>query len=180
MSAKSINQLPQLSRAGNLVAIATLTASFLFISVLGSKLIYRAFERAPRYNARIAEGRPAAFPFAMFVVHLVGYRLWKRQYSPSSSDGDGQRFAVYRRPLKAALLQQAICFIVGILTLDGGTTANATTVALLAYWMSAGLIIARRLDKPTLGDLHFIRWAFLAIWLSAVIVGPMVWYRMEY
>jgi hypothetical protein len=79
-----------------------------------------------------------------------------------------------------ALLQQGICLILSALALDMGEAWHATTIALLAYWMSVGLIVARRWDSPTRGDLVFIRWAFLAIWFFALIVGPMVWSRMAY
>jgi hypothetical protein len=177
MSAKSISALPRLSPARNLAAIATLTAFFVLFSAQGSVLIYKGVKHAPRCNARIAEGRAAAFPLVMLVVHVVGYRLWKRQFSLNQAEGG---LTVYRQPVKIALLQQVICSILAALTLDTGDTWHANGVALLAYWMSAGLIVARRLDAPTQGDLQFIRWAFLAMWLSAVIVGPMVWYRMEY
>jgi hypothetical protein len=176
MTAKSIIRLSQLSHAHNLAAITTLTVLFISFSAVGSKLIYRSLERAPGYNARIAEGRAIAFPFVMLFVHVVGYRLWKLQFSPERY----ARLALYWPPMKTALLQQATCSILAALTLDMGETWHSNMISLLAYWMSVGLIVARRLDAPTRGDLFFIRWAFLAIWFFAMIVGPTVWYRMEY
>jgi len=161
-----------------LAAIATLTAFFVLFSAMGSTLIYRGVKQAPNCNARISLGRAAAFPLAMLVVHVVGYRLWKRQYTSDHEAAQGPGLAVYRRPMKAALLQQAICSILALLALDMGEMQNSTRVALLAYWMSAGLIVARRLDASTRGDLFFLRWAFLAIWFLSVIVGPIVWNRV--
>jgi hypothetical protein len=169
-----------LAHQRTLAAIALLAGSFLLISSFGSMAIYTSLKSAPGYNQRIALGRAAVFPLVMLFVHVVGYRLWQRQFTPRCVGGEGQSIAVYWPPTKTALVQQGICFILALLTLDMGETSHATMIALLAYWMSVGLIIARRLDAPTPGDLRFIRWSFLFIWFAVLIVGPIVWHRLEY
>jgi hypothetical protein len=162
------------------LAVAVLTVSYILIGGLGSAGLYWAVRDMPGCSIRFAFGRALVFAVTMLFVHVVGYLLWKRQFSADRGGGHGLGLAAYGRPIKTALLQQGIFLILAALALDMGETWHTTLVAVLAYWMSAGVIVARRPDSPTRTDLFFIRWGFLVIWLIVVIVGPMAWYCMAY
>jgi hypothetical protein len=169
-----------LRQPSKLFAITVLTASFILIGGAGSAGLYWALKDLPHCTPRIAFGRAAVFAAVMLFVHVVGYMIWSRQFAAARTDGRKAAFAIYRRPIRSTLLQQGVCLILAALVLDTGEFWHATMIAILSYWMSVSLIFARRWDAPTRGDLAFIRWAFFAIWFFAVIVGPMVWYRMVY
>ncbi len=165
-----------LGQPPGITAIAVLAVSFLFLGGLVSAGIYWGLKDLPGCDARIASGRALVFAAVIWCAHIVGYRVWMWQFSPDHAEGG---LAVYGPPMKTALLFQGIFLILAALVLDMGETWNATLVAMLAYWMPAGLIMARRLDRPTRIDLFFVRWGFLVIWLVTMVIGPVVWYRME-
>jgi len=179
MPQRPTDPVSQLSPRRNFSAVATLTVSFLLMGGLGSAGIYCASKVVPGCNVRMALGRAAIFTGMMLLVHVAGYRLWRRQFSPLRSEDRGWGLSAYRRPVKIALLQQGICLILALLVLDGGITLNATVIALIAYWIAVFLIVSRRVHTPTRNDLFFVRYGFLLIWGFVVIAGPMVWYRLQ-
>ena len=76
----------------------------------------------------------------------------------------------YEPPILSALMAQGIAAIVAMLLLDGGHAARVLGVALLAFWGTAGFLIARRRTDPTPGMLAWIRlgWIPVVVGISAL------------
>jgi hypothetical protein len=109
----------------------------------------------------LAHGEPmpaafagGAFVCAMCAVHVMGYRLYRRQpiaWSPA-----------YRSALRDSIVVQLITFVLGSLILLSGIEKFVLSV-FVGYWAAVGIIMCRRPESPTAGDLQFIRWGSLAL-----------------
>jgi hypothetical protein len=126
----------------------------------------------------MAVGRCAVFVVFMAGVHVIGYRLWRGQFVPDQGERNGPPSGpiapAYKPAVKSALIQQGIVFILAGLILDGGLTFNAAVIAVVAYWLAFGLLIFRRANLPTRGDILWVRYGFLLILLIVLSVGPYV------
>ena len=170
------------SRRGDRWAQLALMISFCIISMLGGILIYHAWKEVSTWqgvSTFMAFGRCGVFVTFMAAAHLVGYRLWRRQFAQSQDDGDKLASrpisSAYWPPVKTALLQQSIVLILAALTLDGGLTLNVAVIAILAYWLAFGVIVFRRAASPTRGDVLLVRYGFLLIFVCVLIAGPIAW-----
>ncbi len=164
------------SRRRILIALLALTVSFCTISALGGLLVYSVWKGA---GSRMVVGRYAVFVVFMAEVHLVGYRLWRRQFAQVRGECQGPPSGViasaYRPAIKTALLQQGIVFILAALMLDGGLTLNAAVIAVVAYWLAFGIVLFRRASSPTRLDMLLVRYGFLLVFAFVVMIGPFVW-----
>ena len=87
----------------------------------------------------------------------------------------------YGRPFVASLKQQACILLFASLFLDSGLTLRACLLAVLLFWMLAGLIIARRPATPRPSDTAWISWSFpvlaflvtAAAWFATVAMSAM-------
>lgn len=66
----------------------------------------------------------------------------------------------YDSIVRSALVPQLIIGCFALFVLDGGITAKVVGVALLAFWLCAGVLIVRRPMAPTILDLVFIKYGF--------------------
>jgi hypothetical protein len=80
----------------------------------------------------------------------------------------------YRLAFRFALLQQLPWAILCLLMLDFGRTAKICGLAMLAFWVVAFTIMARRPESPTRFDVLFIRWAFFPIFVVTFAVAEFV------
>jgi hypothetical protein len=85
----------------------------------------------------------------------------------------------YRAAFRLALLQQIPWAILCLLMLDFGHTAKICGITMLAFWVAAFTIMARRPESPTRFDIAFIRWAFFPLFVVALVlaewVAPFLW-----
>jgi hypothetical protein len=166
----------QRSRPTDLAAIIALTVSFCIISALGGSLLYWAWRIVSVY---MAIGHCAVFVAFMAGVHLIGFHLWRRQFTEGRHDkGKSPSSPIaleYRRPIKTALLQQGIILILALLVLDGGLTFNMAVIAVMAYWLAFGILVFRRPSSPTKGDILLVRYGFLLLFFIVLVAGPFVW-----
>ena len=164
------------SRPGDLAAIIALTVSFCIISALGGSLLYWAWRIVSVY---MAIGHCAVFVAFMAGVHVIAYRLWRRQFTEGRHDkGQSPSLPIasaYRRPIKSALVQQGIILILALLLLDGGLTFNMAVIAVVAYWLAFGILVFRRASSPTKGDVLLVRYGFLLLFFIVLVAGPFVW-----
>lgn len=76
----------------------------------------------------------------------------------------------YKPPLKYALLFQVVSIVVVWRVPNPGSLPNFLMCSILAYWASLTLIVLRRPQNPTRGDLLFEKWGYLAIFVTAPII----------
>ncbi len=121
-----------------------------------------------------AVGSFAVFVVFMAGVHVAGYHLWRRQFLQDQGEGEGPPASLiapaYRPAIKTALLQQGIVLILAALVLDGGLTLYAAVIALVAYWLGFGILVFRRASCPSRGDLLFVRYGFLLIFVCVLTI----------
>ena len=177
MSDKPASQMGRLLPHEVVKALSALSVSFVVTSILGGAAIYEGAKNLPGLDARSAMDRAIAFPFIMLFIYVAGYRVWRLPFSPYGM-GREQTLAAHRHPAKAAVVQQLICVFIAALVLDLGIFWHATWVAVLAYWLAVAVIVARRPETPTRGDIFFVRYCFLAVWILVLIAGPIIWNRI--
>jgi hypothetical protein len=153
-----------------------LTLSFCMISALGVAAVYQGWNGPSTF---MAFGRCTVFVAFMATVHLIGYRLWRRQFTHGQDSGNQLPATpivpVYRAPIRSALLQQSVVLILAALMLDGGLTFNMAVIAIVAYWLAVGVILARRPGSPTRADILLIRYGFLLVFGVVLVTAPIVW-----
>jgi hypothetical protein len=74
---------------------------------------------------------------------------------------------LYYQPIRISLVEQALILVLAALMLDQGLTLYACILAGMLYWMTAGLVLARRPTAPTPFDLSLLSVAFLVIFFAA-------------
>ncbi len=130
-------------------------------------------------STEIAVGSCVAFIAIMVAVHWIGFQLWRQQFVQVN----GQWRTLHSNPLAAAYisaaklvgLEQGIIFILALLMLDGGVTFRIAVIAIAAYWAVFTVIAARRPTLPARGDILFVRYGFLLIFVSVFVVALVVW-----
>lgn len=80
----------------------------------------------------------------------------------------------YRDAAGVALALQLPLAVVCSLLLDFGRTAKICGVAMLAFWIMAATLAARRPSSPTFSDLLFWRWGFVGCFAAALLAAEMV------
>jgi hypothetical protein len=171
----SLSKIP--TRPSFLLARLALAVSFCAIGCFGGWLIYGFWIAV---SVRTAVISSSLFVLIMAGVHFLGYRLWRRQFpqSPGNTPPPPVLSSEYSRPVKAALVQQGIVLILGLLMLDGGLTLHMAMLAVIAFWLAFGIVIARRPLAPTRSDLFLVRYGFLLAFVTILIVAPYVWKAM--
>lgn len=171
----SVEQTQKSDRAAQLA----LMILFCITSTLGGTILYHGWVNVGVY---MAVGRCAVFVAFMAGVHLIGCRLWQQQRVRHQRDNNKSLTRpispAYWPPVQTALLQQGIIVVLTALTMDGGLIFHVTVIAVLAYWLAFGVILARRPSAPTQGDLFLIRYGFLLLFVIVFIVGPIAWKAM--
>lgn len=172
-------------------ALVALTISFCIISVVGVWFVYGFWARR---NAPVAVARGAAFVAIMAGVHFLGYRAWRRQFTlPLTGESQSATWSeimqsswsppppissAYGRPMITALIQQGVVLILGALMLDMGLTFHIAILAVIAFWLAVGIVVARRPAAPTCRDLFVVRYGFLLVFVAILVVAPFVWEAM--
>ena len=80
----------------------------------------------------------------------------------------------FRHPIINALLWQVLLFIFVLLLLDDFRSARCCGLVMIAYWWSVTWIVFRRRMSPTAGDLGWIRWGFLPLFVFGAIFGGLL------
>ena len=162
-------------RPSNRIVLLALTISFSLNVVFWGTLLYSTWRTVSVY---MAVGRCSVFVAVMAGVHLIGYRLWQRQFVQDQGDNSGSPSrsvsSAYWPPTRTSLFQQGIVFILALLMLDMGQTMCEAVTAIGAYWLAFGIIVVRRPGSPTRGDIFLIRYGFLLMFFSAVAALPFV------
>jgi hypothetical protein len=83
--------------------------------------------------------------------------------------------APYFRPLLWAFVFQVLLLAFYCTVLDLGQHARACSYASGVFWLGVLLILVRRRESPTRGDLAFIRWALLPIGILGSETFLLVW-----
>ncbi len=146
---------------------ACATSSFTINVAFWGTLIYSVWETVGLYKGIVG---CTVFIVVMAGVHLIGYRLWQRQFVQDQ----GPISSAYWPSTKTSLLQQAVVFILALLMLDLGQTMCEAVTAIVAYWLAFSIILVRRPSSPTRGDIFLIRYGFLFIFVCAVAALPFV------
>ncbi len=160
-------------RPSNRNVLLALTVSFAINVAFWGSLLYWHWKSD---SVQMAVGRCAVFVAVMAGVHFIGYRLWQRQCVQDQGDSNESPSSpispAYWPPIKTALLQHGVILF---LALGGQPTAHVALIAVLAYWLAFGVIVARRPSSPTQGDIRLIRYGFLLIFVVVFVVGPSFW-----
>lgn len=80
----------------------------------------------------------------------------------------------YRSPIHAALIQQVVCSLFCLLLLDGGRTARVCGVSVVGFWVAAAIVMTRRPTSPTEGDLAWVRWGSLPLFVVTLLMTSLV------
>jgi hypothetical protein len=75
----------------------------------------------------------------------------------------------YDRVVKVAVLQQVFLGLLAMLVLDSGQTARCLGCCVCGFWIGLAIIARRRPFAPTAGDLDFIRWGSLPLFVVAFL-----------
>ena len=81
----------------------------------------------------------------------------------------------YRRPVFEAVGVQVLLGVLGLLNLDGGTTARICGIALIAFWAGAVVLVLRRPLSPTRMDIALIRFGYLPLLVVAFFLIHLIW-----
>jgi|LakMenEpi03Aug12_release.lakeMendotaPanAssembly.Ray.scaffolds.fasta_scaffold580348_2 hypothetical protein len=76
--------------------------------------------------------------------------------------------------VKHALVLQSIATVLLMLVLDGGSLAKVGSASMVAFWIGAAVVMARRPRTPTGLDLLYIRWGFLPVLLVGMRCIPFM------
>lgn len=68
--------------------------------------------------------------------------------------------SLYDPIVRSALVPQLFIGFLALLMLDGGIMAKVVGVAVLAFWLCAGVLMVRRPMAPTQFDLAFVKYGF--------------------
>jgi hypothetical protein len=77
----------------------------------------------------------------------------------------------YRVAVFNALALQTLVAVISLLVLERGFTARLCGVALLGFWVTVAVVIARRPRKSTHADLGFIRFGYVPLALPAFLAS---------
>jgi hypothetical protein len=93
------------------------------------------------------------------------------------NDGMRQPVSVFARPLVRALLLQVglLVFFFGLF-LDFGESLRSCCYLSIVFWLGTIIILIRRPQNPTRGDLAYIRWGLLLIVLLGIPALWAVWH----
>jgi hypothetical protein len=150
-------------------ALVVLTVSWVVFAAAG----YGLFLYASLGQPGVAVRASIAFAIYMLFVHWVGYMFYTRQEDDSLWSAASEPPA-YRGALKWALLQQAVVFAPLLILLDGEFAASVAAAVTLGYWLVTLIIVRRRPTSPTPGDIAFVKYGFVAIFL-AVFLWTCLW-----
>ena len=81
----------------------------------------------------------------------------------------------YEREVVLSIVQQIVLAVLAALTLDMGETARGVLASIIGYWIGAVIVMVRRPQSPSKGDLLFVRWgvSILAFaFVSAIYAYP--------
>ena len=81
----------------------------------------------------------------------------------------------YEPAILSALKVQGVAAILAMLLLDGGQAARVLGVALLAFWGTAGILIARRMTDPTPWILAWIRLGWIPTVAATAVTAWLIW-----
>ena len=105
-------------------------------------------------------------------IHLVGYQAYKHQAQVDHWSSSANKAAI-----RWGLLSQLIVAGLAFLMLDGGLAMHAAMLSLAAYWLASSVYALKRRAVATVGDLIWIKYGFLAVFLIAIVLGPIYWFR---
>ncbi|HEX3314801.1 MAG TPA: hypothetical protein VHR72_07925 [Gemmataceae bacterium] len=83
--------------------------------------------------------------------------------------------ASYRRPLVWAFVIQLLLVATCGAMLDMGQHAKACAGASVAFWLGVLFIFIRRGERPTRGDLAYIRWGLFPIGILGTEAIILAW-----
>lgn len=88
---------------------------------------------------------------------------------------EGHRFSgKYWSPLRDSLILQAFFLFVSWLALDHGMMFRYSLFALAPTWALILLIVLRRPAEPTPLDLKVVRFSYLALWITLLLLSSLV------
>ena len=131
----------------DLAARRTLTISFVVTAVIGVAFIVDHWLRSERRDLAMLCG--AVFLASMTAIHVLGYNLYRRQpirWSP-----------LYAPAARDAAIQFLLILVPTSTVLDGGGLLRTCFIVVISFWTVVAVMIARRPESPTHGDLRFIR-----------------------
>ena len=76
-----------------------------------------------------------------------------------------------RQAIRFALIQQSLLATLCLLMLDGGRAAKLCAATAVGYWLGVAWLLAVRPHRRSPGDLRFIRWGFLPLFLVAALAA---------
>ncbi len=82
----------------------------------------------------------------------------------------------YGKALRVSLVFQVFFMLLAVLCLDYGQLLQIWCFSMTGFWGAFLLIVNRRPQSPTRGDLFFIRWGFPMIFpFGAMLVAGFIW-----
>ena len=151
--------------------LLVLLTSFCSFSGLGTGYLYAVWSDQ---GLPVAVLRSALFVAVMGAVHLVGFRMYMRQFTPSGTHPLWQGLQDLKPHREAILAQQLPVLLLAALLLDGGLGLRVCLIACLAHWLIITLILTRAAQPTTWLDRGLIRWGFLACLVIAIGLSRLV------
>lgn len=151
----------------DLAARRALTISFIATAAIGVAFIVHHWLLSGRRDLAMLCG--AVFLASMTAIHVMGYNLYRRQpirwspfYAPAARD---------------AAIQFLVILVPMCTVLDGGGLLRICFIAAISFWTIAAVMIARRPESPTRGDLRFIRLGALPVCIIALFYATHLFYH---
>ena len=79
--------------------------------------------------------------------------------------------ASYVNALRTAVVLQLVLTFMLLLILDGGMIASAGGCAMVGFWAGVTWVIVRRRMNPRRGDLLYVRWGYVPLLITAVLIA---------
>jgi len=151
--------------------LLVLGTSFCAFSCLGTGYLYAVWSDQ---GVPIAVLRSALFVAVMAAVHLVGFRMYMRQFAPAGTHPLRQGLPGLKPHREAILAQQLPVLLLAALLLDGGLGLRVCLIACLAHWLIIALILTRTVQPPAGLDRGLIRWGFFPCLAIAIGLSRLV------
>ena len=78
--------------------------------------------------------------------------------------------------LKFGVVTQMVLFVLTALVMDCGVLNREFTAGMIGYWLAVGIIMVRRREAPTTGDILFLRYGNFGLLVAGPFIATFVYW----